>query len=719
MTESQEAVLSMDRGATRKLAKLDRNIYARFVEFQKKFCANMNQPGLRLKRLQGDRRLWSARVTDDYRAILYEITGAQFMLLDVVPRQSAYDGIESRYGAAVNAVTGAFEITDFEELRAAVRGMDKAEPAAPQAFTTHSDPVADDRFKDQPDEVLINLGVPAPLLPLIREISTLDQLMSFCEWAPHHTAEVLQALDEGFSAKEVEEIVTDPVRPAEPVDTTDLETAVQRPASYVTSSDAAVAAMLDGRFQEWRLWPHPTQKQIIQRTYNGPARIGGGPGTGKTVVALHRAARLAKRLDPDGDDRVLLTTFTRNLAVDLKSKLALLVDEKTMGRIDVEHLDSVVYRLAAEQSGGLGSAVGDNNLIGWWRLICQEQGETEFTPEFLLDEWTEVICAQLLTRRSDYLQARRVKRPRRLNRLQRARVWELSERFSARLVEKQAWCWPQMRATTALTERHRSERGYRYRHIVVDEAQDLTSAHWVLLRALAPQRSDDLFIAGDTFQRIYGQPVTLGQLGIEIRGRSKRLTLNYRTTKEILKTALAIEAGAEADNLDGEADSLAGYRSVMSGATPEFRPQADEDAELAAIAAQARAWTDAHGPGGIAVAVPQKRLIGKVLGALDAVGIDGFQLGSDQEPEAETVHVGTMHRLKGLEYRFMLISCIGAEYFPYDFVRELAETDPHRHELEMVKARNLLFVAVTRARDEVVFTWAGEPSPLLRLERAA
>jgi superfamily I DNA/RNA helicase/mRNA-degrading endonuclease RelE of RelBE toxin-antitoxin system len=715
MTESQEAVLSMDRGATRKLAKLDRTIYARFMDFQKKFCANMNQPGLRLKRLQGDRRLWSARVTDDYRAILYEISRAHFMLLDVAPRQSAYDGIERRYGAAVNEVTGAFEVTDFDELRTAIRGADQPKPMAPHAFSAGSAAAPEDRFKGQSDEVLIGLGVPAPLLPLIREISTLDQLMAFCEWAPHHAAEVLQALDEGFSVKEVEELVTKPVRVAEPVDPSDLETAVQRPASYVTSSDEAVAAMLDGRFQEWRLWPHPTQKQIIQRTYNGPARIGGGPGTGKTVVALHRAARLAMSLDPDSDDRVLLTTFTRNLAVDLKAKLGMLVDEKAMARIDVDHLDSIVYRLAAEETGGLGSAVSDNDLIGWWRLICREQGETEFSPEFLLEEWTDVVCAQLLTSRSDYLQARRVNRPRRLNRVQRARVWALVERFNARLAEGRTWCWPQVRAMTALAELHRSEGGYRYRHIVVDEAQDLTAAHWVLLRALAPQRSDDLFITGDTFQRIYGQPVTLGQLGIEIRGRSKRLTLNYRTTREILKTALAIEAGAEADNLDGEADSLAGYRSVMSGASPEFRPQETEDEELSVIAAQARAWTEAHGPGGIAVAVPQKRLIGKVLKALRAEGIEGYQLGSDQEPGAESVHVGTMHRLKGLEYRFMLISGIGADNFPYEFVRELAENDPHRYELELAKARNLLFVAATRARDEIVFTWTGEPSRLLRL----
>ncbi|MEU5152919.1 UvrD-helicase domain-containing protein [Glycomyces sp. NPDC021274] len=716
MTEPQSAVLSVYGNAARRLAKLDRAVQARYAEFQSKFCANMDLPGLRLKRLQGDRRLWSARITDDYRAILCEVARAHFVLIDVAPRQSSYDRIDHRYTAHVNGVTGAFEVADFDEIHSAVAESERSpEPAAP-AHPVRAVAVTD-LFKDYPDDVLLDFGVAAPLLPAIRQIATGDQLKAFCDVAPRHTAEILNAIDAGFTLAEIEEFVTAPVRAPEPVDTSDFAAAVERRTSYVTSSDAAVTAMLDGRFEAWRLWTHPTQQQLIDRTYKGPARVSGGPGTGKTVVALHRTARLARGLDPASGERILLTTFTRNLAADLKSKLGLLLDQEALARVDVEHLDAVVHRLAREQ-GDLGALMGDDDMLAAWEQVRSDRGETEFDADFLLSEWNDVVCAQLVTSRAEYLQARRVKRPRRLNRIQRARVWELVERFNKLLAERGAWCWPQVRATTAVAEKHRLKGDYRYRHIVIDEAQDLTPAHWVLLRALVPEAVDDLFITGDTFQRIYGQPVTLGQLGIDIRGRSKRLTLNYRTTREILLAALAIGSGAQADDLDGDTDSLAGYRSVMSGALPEFRPQTTPEAELATIATQVRAWTEAHGTGGIAVAVPLKAMAAKVIDGLNAAGVPAAALAADAVPSSDTVHVGTMHRLKGLEYRFMMVSGIGADKFPYGYVRKLADTDPQRFELEMAKARNLLFVAATRARDAVVFTWTGEPSPLLRLAAA-
>ncbi|GAB3653144.1 UvrD-helicase domain-containing protein [Glycomyces tarimensis] len=714
MAERQNAMLTIQSNATRHLDKLDRVVRDRFADFQSKFCANMNQPGLRLKQLKGNRGLWSARITDDYRAIMCKIGHAHFALIAVEARGSAYDRLDDRYEPVVNRVTGAFEVLDHDDLRDAVSAS-APEQVRPRTETKPKAPATVGLFEPYTDAELLDLGVAEPLMPSIRQITSESQLTAFCAVAPHHTAEVLRALDAGFSLDEVEDLITAPVKATGPVDTTDLETAVSREASMVTSSDRAVAAMLDDGFDAWRVWPHPTQKRIIDRTYKGPARVSGGPGTGKTVVALHRAARLARKADSDG--RVLLTTFTKNLAADLRNKLGLLLDEDAMNRVDVEHLDSVVYRLAVEDGRRLGRPLDDREMRGWWNELCRQVGETELDGEFLLGEWTDVICAQLLTSRSEYFQARRIRRPRRLNRLQRARVWDLVERFNQRLADEDAWCWPQLRAATALAEEHRFKGRYRYRHIVIDEAQDLTAAHWRLLRALAPEDADDLFIAGDTFQRIYGQPVTLGRLGVDIRGRSKRLTLNYRTTKEILTTALAIEADAKADDLDGDLDSLAGYRSVMSGAKPQFRPQPTPDDELVEIAAQVKAWTAEHPPSGVAVTVPTKAMIDKVIAVLRAEGITARALSPERSPGADAVHVGTMHRLKGLEYRFMMICGIGAEHFPYSHVRKLADTDPQRYELETDKARNLLFVAATRARDEVVFTWSGEPTPLLHLDR--
>lgn len=184
--------------------------------------------------------------------------------------------------------------------------------------------------------------------------------------------------------------------------------------------------------------------------------------------------------------------------------------------------------------------------------------------------------------------------------------------------------------------------------------------------------------------------------------------------KEILRTALAIEADARPDDLDGDFDSLAGYRSVMSGAPPRFAGHADEAAELGAIVDQVRSWLDEHGPGGVAVAVPTNPLSKRVHGALADAGLSVFPLSANGTPDSGAVHVGTMHRLKGLEYRCVIIGFLGAAHFPYHHIRKLADSDAHRYALESAKARNLLFVAATRARDELVITWSGEPSPLLR-----
>jgi superfamily I DNA/RNA helicase len=225
-------------------------------------------------------------------------------------------------------------------------------------------------------------------------------------------------------------------------------------------------------------------------------------------------------------------------------------------------------------------------------------------------------------------------------------VWDLTERFNQRLAADGAWCWPQLRASVAIAERYGAKGPRRYRHVVVDEAQDLTPAHWLLLRALVPEDADDLFIAGDTYQRIYGQPVTLGKLGIDIRGRSRKLTLNYRTTREILRAALAIEADATADDLDGDLDSLAGYRSVMTGANPRFQPHPTEDAELAAIADQVKVWTAEHLPGSVAVTVPSNAMAERVIAALEAEDLPAQPLTAEQNPGEDVVHVGTMHRLK-------------------------------------------------------------------------
>ena len=154
-------------------------------------------------------------------------------------------------------------------------------------------------------------------------------------------------------------------------------------------------------------------------------------------------------------------------------------------------------------------------------------------------EWSHVILGNALTSREDYLAARRPGRGRPLDRTDRDAVWRLAENFATRLDDQGVWTWRQIAALAAATEGRRTDNDgagstHRYRHVVIDEAQDLSPAHWKMLRAMVATAGDDMFIVGDSHQRIYDNHVSLGSLGINVRGRSSKLTRCYRTTHQIL-----------------------------------------------------------------------------------------------------------------------------------------------------------------------------------------
>jgi superfamily I DNA/RNA helicase len=350
-----------------------------------------------------------------------------------------------------------------------------------------------------------------------------------------------------------------------------------------------------------------------------------------------------------------------------------------------------------------------------WAAVLLELGEPAWDPQFLHDEWSQVVLGQAITSRDEYFRARRVGRGRTLNRAQRADIWRLIEQFTARLAADNMWTFRQVAARAARIEEDRAQRGdYRYRHVVVDEAQDLSPAHWRLLRALVAPGSNDLFLAGDTHQRIYDNYVSLGSLGINIRGRSTRLTLSYRSTHEILTAAEALLGSASWDDLDGGTDTLDGYRSVLHGSSPVLRGYPTWKDERDGIVGQAAAWLPARdGVPSIGIAVPSRDQVEEVEKDLTDHGIDAAAIGADGPRKPDVVHVGTLHRFKGLEYQHMLIAGVSAGAVPAPRVAQLKATDPLGYDHALQQARSLLFVAVTRARDAVTITWHGHPSPLL------
>lgn len=726
--------------ADKEISKLPRSVKGAIYDFQRKFREDPNLGGLQFKQLAGDSRLFSARVTLDYRALLLQVSGTEYLLVAVKPRGSAYENLD-RYAFGVNPVSGGIEFMDVVGSAEAVAAAGPAPlpapapaPAAEPVPAAEPAPAGGDEplFRAYPAEQLLELGVAEPLLPLIRKITTEDELLGLTEYAPALTTEVLLGLHDGLTPEQVLEQVTAPVRAGEPVDVADFQAALERPSTLVTTDDVALQAVLAGDFARWQVFLHPLQRKVVSRSYNGPARVSGGPGTGKTIVALHRVKHLADQLPAavcgpsgspgDGKD-ILFTTYNKNLAADLRLRLVELAGSAILDRVDVINIDSLASRVVAEAEPGVRRhwINGGERAAELWAEMLLELGEDRYDAEFLNDEWTQVVLGHAISSRDEYFRARRAGRGRTLSRAQRAEVWQLVERFTRRLAERNLWTFPQVAAHAAQIEKDRSAvREHRYRHVVVDEAQDLSPAHWMLLRSLVAPGPNDLFLTGDTHQRIYANYVSLGSLGINIRGRSTRLTLSYRSTHEILATAERL-LGTEAwDDLDGGTEGLEGYRSVLHGPRPALTGYAGWENELAGLLRQVREWMPADGGvPSIGVAVPTRDLVSTVEGYLNDHGVGAASIGPDGPRKPDVVHVGTLHRFKGLEYQQMIVAGASDGIVPASRVSALRDTDPARYDRETKQARSLLFVAATRARDALVISWNGHPSPFLPSLRSA
>lgn len=746
-TPTSGATLRLLDKADKEIVKLDRAIVGAVYKFQHEFRKNPEAGGFDLKPLKGHERLWSARVNREYRALLLRLGGNDWLLVSVKHRGHVHQNLD-RLAYGINQVTGAIEYVDLQVveddvLRRAVPGPPPAPAPVPEPTSPQPD-AEPALFAQYSAEQLAGLGVAEPLIPIVLKLTTDDELLGLAEYAPRHTGEVLLRLRDGVPYEQVREQVTEPVAvgPEAEVDTDDWQAAVDRSQAVVITDDESVQSILEeGDFGRWKVFLHPTQEKLVHRTYSGPARVGGGPGTGKTIVALHRVKHLVDRLPPGHTKPVLLTTFNKNLAADLRTRLISLGGPETLARVEITHVDQLATRVVSESDpGNRKRRIDDTHALREWRQLLVEAGGSRWDAEFLSDEWNQVILGQAVASRADYFRARRAGRGSSVSRAERAEIWQLAERFTQRLdvkglethrqvAERAAQLEIARRAKIEEWRRQEEERGgpgnihvesgtgawlrYRYRHIVVDEAQDLSAAHWKMLRAMVPTEPDDIFLVGDTHQRIYDNQVTLGSLGVNIRGRSAKLTLSYRTTREILGSAIGVLEGTDYDDLDGGGDDLAGYRSVLHGLRPTLRGAASWDEELDLVVEQLQAWHDIPRES-VAICVPTNDMVTEVAFRLGQRGIPSTEITPEGPRRDEGVHIGTMYRFKGLEYRRMIIAGVSEGLVPRSSVDVWERTDRPRHKRELQRARSLLFVAATRARDALAISWNGEPSRFLR-----
>ena len=265
---------------------------------------------------------------------------------------------------------------------------------------------------------------------------------------------------------------------------------------------------------------HPAQREFVERDFNGPARVIGSAGTGKTVVALHRAVRLAAE-DPEA--RVLLTTFTEQLALGLSEKLKRLVrgSPELAARITASTLGTVARGLAAKALGPVRVA-SDEDMPARLRAAAEAEGST-IGPGFLIDEWRLVVDAWNIRDADTYRELPRLGRKVRMATSRRDEVWRVFDRVRSELARDGL--------VTEAELMHRLSRDLPispFTYVLVDEAQDISVPELHLVAAMAGRRANGLFFAGDIGQRIFRSAFPWKSAGVDIQGRSRSLKVNYR-----------------------------------------------------------------------------------------------------------------------------------------------------------------------------------------------
>lgn len=503
--------------------------------------------------------------------------------------------------------------------------------------------------------------------------------------------------------------------------------------TYVGENTDELRRVIEGgSFAAWRTFLHPEQRTYAERNYNGAFRLSGGAGTGKTVVALHRARNLWRR---NKRARIVLTTFNRTLARQLEADLQTLEPDIAIASAPGEpgiYIESV-DKLASDVLGRadnltpvteavLGNATSVSprrtDATKVWREVTKSV-ETELdsrltTPTFLDNEYTAVVLANKVTTVAEYAKVARAGRGVRLNRPQRIAVWKLMEAFRRHSRMDGTVSFPEVLALAAEHLRQRATEGEPFvaDHVIIDEAQDLHATHWAMLRALVAEGPNDLFIAEDSHQRIFGQPVVLGRLGVKIVGRSRRLTLNYRTTAENLRFAVDILSGGDYQDLEESDETTHGYRSARTGPEPVLVECNSLAEELDRVSELVRGWLDDDvEPSSIAILTRGRNERSQFVRALGERGIDARIL--DENPAGPGhVQVLTMHRAKGMEFAKVILAGVDDAHVPAKSVLNDAPEE-ERGEAEL-RERSLLYVAASRARDQLVVTWSGRASTLLR-----
>ena len=689
--------------------KLPRTQQEKAVKFMELFRQDPTSPGINYESIQvaRDKNLRSVRIDQAYRAIvLAPERGDVYILLWADKHDDAYEWASNKV-LKINPENGVLQVLESQYI-------DEAQQLQ-QATGTKTKAGLFDTIRDR---YLVRLGVPPELMPLVRQIEISMDVDELKNKLPDEAYEALAMIADGVSLEEVLSVyeVSAKDEPAQ-IDTNDFASALDNPDSkrrfLLASDDEALQAMLDAPLEKWRVFLHPLQQQLIFRGWNGPVRVLGGAGTGKTVVAMHRAKWLAEQAIQGREASILFTTFTKNLAVDIEQNLKHICAPDVLRKIEVINLDAWVKRFMDKQGYPLKFTFFNEQKKNqvWDNALVLKPDEPDLSESFFHEEWEKVIQPQNVNSLEDYFKARRVGRGVQLNRGLRKAVWPVFENYRLGLNDaglKEA----EDAYRDALTLIKTKSIQLPYTSVLVDEAQDFGLNAFRLIRQMVPERKNDLFVVGDAHQRIYGSKVVLGQCGIKIIGRSRKLRVNYRTTEQIRHWAVSLLKGISFDDLDNGVDEQTGYRSLMSGAAPIIECFASAKLEAEFIVNSLKDLTEQE-LAKACITVRRHSDMDRYIAALTEAGIPFYQIDQNTLDNATQpgVRLATMHRVKGLEFDYMYVAGINKGVVPLNILDSDDPTIIREHEQ---RERSLLYVAITRAKRFCAVTGFGELSSFIQ-----
>lgn len=644
---------------------------------------NPANPSLHLHKLDRakDRNFWSVRVSGDIRIITHK-TENSFLLCYVDHHDKAYSWAERRK-LETHPRTGAAQLV---EIRETVKEVIVPVYVEQEVASAPQPPL----FVDVSDDVLLSYGVPPEWLDDVKAVNNEDKLLELTDHLPSEASEALIELATGGTPQPSEPVVDDTDPFAHPD--------AQRRFRVMSNLDELKRA-LEYPWDKWTIFLHPAQRKTVEADFNGPARVSGSAGTGKTIVALHRAVFLARQ-HPDA--RVLLTTFSETLANALRTKLRRLISHEPhlAERLEVYAIEAIGHRLYKANVGEIQNPTKEI-LCALMETASSDVGDHKFRINFLMSEWEQVVDAWQLETWDDYRDVARLGRKTRISEQQRTKLWEIFERVRAGMKERSLVTRASLfnRLTTVFSKLQRPP----FDFIVVDEAQDISVSQLRFLAAIGGQKPNALFFAGDLGQRIFQQPFSWKALGVDIRGRSRTLRVNYRTSHQIRQQADRLLASQVSD-VDGNTEQRDDTVSVFNGPPPTIRTFGSEAEEINAVAD----WLNERASEGVephecSIFVRSEAQIDRARDVLSKAGMTYEVLDENVETTSGDVSICTMHIAKGLEFRAVVVMACDDEVIPLqERIGAIGDEADLRDVYET--ERHLLYVACTRARDNLLVT---------------